>query len=192
MMEFLSKYYNYTPLLDTDCVMNNICHHMEKRVKEIKMDGETKPDEHLISLLKNNSIPLDKEKLKSLYDLYKTYKGERTNLERKRDDDQFANVIQYNNYVRNQALTISSNVSELANLAVTICYEIHPSDNKRFAWNIFGDALIDNLKSNSDKTSPVPFADPNGDIEYLGKRYALKQISIETEEDFFDIEQYYF
>jgi len=34
--EFLDKFYRYNPLLDSDCVMNNISKYMQKKTKELK------------------------------------------------------------------------------------------------------------------------------------------------------------
>ena len=68
---------------------------------------------------------------------------------------------QYNKAIRSEALSISSSLPELVNLAVAICYELYPSDRKSFLWSVFGDGVIDNIKNNilnsGIKTIKVPF-----------------------------------
>jgi hypothetical protein len=177
--ELLSKYNRFNPLLDSDCVMNQICHYMESKIKELKENSGNKTSENIISILKNNDIPLDKDKLKRLYDLYKKYKSGRQNFSGIRDEngeEKFKTLEQYNKSIRLEATFISNDISELANLAVVICYEAHPSDNKSFAWNIFAEGIIDNIRKNHQEEMLVPFEDDKGDIEYLGNRYTLREI----------------
>jgi hypothetical protein len=183
----LSKYYRFSPLLDTDCIMNQICHYMEDNMKMLKDGFSNKADEHIIMILKNKSIPLDKEKLKKLYDLYKKYKSGRQNFSGIKDDygeEKYKTLEQYNKSIRLESLFISNDISELANLAVSICYEIHPSDNKSFAWNIFSEGIIDNIRKNKQDLVKVPFYDEHGDIEYLGKFYTTREVL--AGDDFYD------
>ena len=182
----VQKYKRFNLLLDTSCVMNNICHYMESKVKEIKF---TKPkyDASLLAILKDTDIEIDKEKLKQLYTIYKQYKSEKRSFLTLRDDndeERFKTIEQYNKYIRYEAYKISSSVSELANLAVTICYEIHPADNKTFAWNIFGEGIIKNIEKNKSDRIYVPLLNDNGNIEFLGKKYRREEIQLEKEEDY--------
>ena len=86
---------------------------------------------------------------------------------------------QYDKAIRNEAYNgISSNIQELANLALTICYEIHPSDNKSFAWNVFGEGIVENVRKNRQNKVLVPCLDNHGDIEYLGEKYSMIEISV--------------
>ena len=189
--EIIQKYYRFSPLLDSNCVMNNICHYMETNIREIRSGVATKPTKENVLLLKDISIPLDKEKLKRLYDVYKRYKSEKRNfahIKGNNGEDLFKTIEQYHKFIRQQCFIISSNICELANLAVVICYEAHPSDSKSFAWGVFGEGLIMNIEKNKQAHSFLPKKDKNGDIQYLGNRYSLLEIAtekeIETEEEY--------
>jgi hypothetical protein len=182
-----NKYLRFVPLLDSNCVMNNICHHLEKEVKEIRGNIVRKPKENLVKLLKNNNISLDSEKLKKLYDIFKIYKSERRNIasfKNSNGEEIYKTLEQYGKHIRKLAHEISSDDQELANLAVVICYEVHPSDSKTFAWNVFGEGIVRNVEMNCQEKIFIPQIDRSGDIEYLGKRYSMKELRIFREEEY--------
>jgi len=177
--EFISQFYRFTPLLDTDCVTNNISKYMQKKVKEIKQNSKHKNIESNIKILKSPDFEIDKVKLDKLYTIYKKYKSGKRNFDSIKEDNgenRYKTLEQYCKSIRQEALLISSNICELASLAVTICYELHTSDNKSFAWMVFGDGLIENIISNRQDKLKVPFLDKGGDITYLGEKYIKKQI----------------
>ena len=180
-ISFINKYYALNPFLETDCTMNNVSNFMFNSIKEIKSENYKKPNEENILILKNNEIQTDKDKLKKLYDLYKEYKKEKKNINKKNKqhyDYDYETIEQFNSYFRNLANNISSNGSELVNLAVDICYTIHPLDNKSFLWNVFGDDLINNIIMNKQNKIEIPFLDIRGDINYLGNKYKMKEVEI--------------
>lgn len=184
------NYYRFNPLLDSDCVANNICHYLEnsikktnKLLKDVRIEDKTKS-------LQDRSIPYDAEKEKKLYDLYIRYKKEKRNYKKIKDDGNhflYQTIEQYNKFIRNEAYKISSNINELANLAIGICYIRHENDSKDFAWSIFGEGIINNILKNKSDKSYVPFLDENGPIEFLGKRYRMFEININRD----DIERYF-
>jgi len=185
------KYHKYSPLLDSDCIMNRICHFMEENVQEIKAESKSlKPaDNTFISILKNSNIPIDKNKLKLVYNIYKKYRSEKRNFNKIKNssgEEMYRTLEQYDKYIRQECFKISSSIQELAQLAVIICYELHPSDSKSFAWSVFGDGIIENIELNRQEVSLVPFLDEKGNIRYLGKNYSLYPVEIviqELEED---------
>ena len=180
----INKHYRFSPLLDSDCTINQICHYMESNIKEIKLSTNKNTPDDIIRILKNPKIKFDKIKFKKLYAIYKVYKSGKRNFAMLRDDR--GNILyktseQYNKYILQQSLTnVSSNISELANLAVNICYETHPGDNKNFVWNIFGDGIIKNVMLNKQSRHFIPFLG-KGNLNYLGDKYYLGEIKIERE-----------
>jgi hypothetical protein len=180
--KILNDYYKYNPLLDSDCLMNKICHYMESQIKEIKIQAKDNLNNKTAILLKNPNIDIDKDKLKSMYELFKKYKKEKRNFANVKDengDEKYKTIEQYNKNIRQEAYLISSDISELANLAVTLCYEIYPKDNKNFAWSIFGEGIIENIKINRQEKCYVPFLDEYGDIEFLGSKYRNYEIEVD-------------
>ena len=188
--EVVEKYYKYSPLLDSNCVVNRICHHMEKTVKIIKYDMRANINLANISLLKTNTIEINQQKLKKLYKLYKEFKAEKrnfANIKNEKGRRKYSTVEQYCKYIRNEALKISSNIQELANLAVIVTYEMHPSDSKNFAWSVMGEGILANVMENKQKECFIPLINENGgDIEYLGKKYSLQKVEIKKETSILD------
>ena len=183
-IKFVEEYRYKNPFIESNCIMNVLCKYVENEVKELKTIDYKNINEELILLLKNKEIKTDPEKIKKLYSLYKKYKEEKNNINSYNDSTyNFKTMDQYNRKVRLDADEISSNGSELANLAVDICYIIHPNDNKTFLWGVFGDDLLENIKTNSQKDVKIPFIDKNGDIEYLGNLYSMKKINIVSDYD---------
>jgi hypothetical protein len=183
-LNFINNYYRYTPFLTTDCVVNRISRYMRSQVSEIKRSRKMGTNEEILHILKDNDIEIDKGKLKQLHNLYKRYKSEKRRLFHIRDMDGeqiYKTLEQYNKAIRHEAYVgISSNIRELANLALTICYEIHPGDNKTFAWNVFGEGIVQNVFKNRQKKLFVPILDEkNGTIEYLGRMYSRVEIEVE-------------
>jgi hypothetical protein len=181
----VSNYFRYSPFIHSKCLMNELCKYMEITVKELKIDLKNESTEENVRILKNNAITTDKEILKQLFDLYRRYKEEKKNfLSLKDDADSTKNrtIEQFNKYIRQEAFKISSNGSELANIAVDICYILKPSDNKSFVWNIFGEEIVENIETNRQGRIVVPFQNPKGNIEYLGEYYSLFEIEIKDED----------
>ena len=188
--KFLADYKHYGPLLDTNCVINRISSYMQKSIKKIKKNYKPIINDEMILILKDGSIELDREKLKQLYNLYKKYKNEKRNFSEIKDlsgERRFKVVDQYNKMIRKEAFNISSNIQELANLAVTICYEQYPKGSKAFAWNIFGEGIVKNIWKNRQKEVRIPFLDKHGNIEYLGNKYSSMEVNAEDEELSYDI-----
>ena len=156
---------------------------MESEIKLLKEKMFGDITEENIMLLKDQSIPFDKDKFKKLYDLYKKYKSEKRNFANIKDEsgeEKYKTVEQYNKYIRNEAYKISPSLRELANLAVSICYEAYPSDNKAFVWCVFGDGIIENINDNRQKVSIIPYIDDGGTIEFLGSKYSNFEIKIDN------------
>jgi hypothetical protein len=185
----VNKYNRYSPLIDSNCLMNKICHYMENEVKELKENIKKISDEKNVLSLKDASIPFDIEKYKMLDKIYRKYKSGKRNFNNIKDEkgeEKFKTLEQYNKEVRLDALrTINADLSELTNLAVAICYEQHKTDNKSFIWNVFGEGIIDNLMKNKSEKTSVPFLDEGGNILYLDSEYSLFEIDFGNEDDIY-------
>ncbi len=185
-----SIYLRNNPLLDTDCLMNKICHHMEKSSRQIRENHNIKDSDSLIDLIKGNNLEVEnlEEKLDKMDALYKKYKKYKQTLAFSLEDgseEKFKTIEQYNKIIRQEAYSISPNIRELANLAVAICYV--GNKDRGFVWNLFGEGIIENIKEESEKDIFIPFLDDDGDIEYMGNKYSMKKVSVsEGEEKYYD------
>jgi hypothetical protein len=191
--DIIEKYERYSPLLDTRCTMNDICHHMEKTVKEIKLSFPLEIHENLLLFMKDKTIPFDSAKYKQMEALFRRYRSERSRFNKiaaregqaSSGEGRFRTIEQYNKFIRFEAYKISQNFAELTNLAVSICYELHPSDSKSFVWSVFGDGIVENIKNNcimnGKTTLDMLFFDEDGGADttyYLGKSYKTYKMPI--------------
>ena len=71
--KLIRKYRKYSPVLETDCVMNNLCKEVESSDSDIKYHPSK------VSLLSNfvNYDDIDENKLNELMRICKTYKSEK-------------------------------------------------------------------------------------------------------------------
>jgi hypothetical protein len=194
-VEFISKYNRFIPLLETDCLMNEICRHMESQIKELKENVDKEYDLNIIKdILQNKQFrgsKIYKEKYKKfmekIYEEYKINKCRFSDMTDEKGDQKFKTLEQFNKYLRLEALKeISSDLSELATLAVDASYTM--KGDKSFAWNVFGEGIIENVMDNKQDIVSIPFLDKNGEILYLDSKYSLFDIDFSNKE--MDIDDY--
>ena len=66
----------------------------------------------------------------------------------------------------------------LANIYVDYFYETCPKSNKDILWKYFGKNIVKNIIENTKEPIMFPLKDEEGQIEYLGETYSLKEIKI--------------
>jgi hypothetical protein len=182
--EVIDRYYRFSPVIETDCISNKVCRFLESEVKEIRNKIKNNNLEDIIKILMDNTTELDDGHYQSMKDLHKQYKSGKSNFAFIKDSNGkgiFSNLEQYNKYILEEAYRISSDVSELVNLAVRICYIDYPHDAKQFVWHVFGKDIIKNINRNRQKDICAPFLSASGDIEYLGSYFQLQAINTEIE-----------
>jgi hypothetical protein len=177
------EFYSRSPLIDSPSIMNNLCHHMEENAKEIKhVKIEKSVDYHIYM---NRDFEFDKNKIDKMEFLYlKWVSFLRNSHDRPVEEDDETEMPTKDEFIRvleREAYDISSNISELTNLLVYVCYVLHPKASKDFAWRMFnGKGIIDNLIERCNGYMNVPVLDEAGTHEYLGRKYGLSTLVLET------------
>lgn len=188
--ELKLAYIKYNPFIETDCLMNKICWHMEESIQQLKENIIRFPTDEIIAILQSHRVETSEQSIKQLYDLYREYKKEKKNFAVIIDDKgttKYKTIEQYHKYIRRKAYSITNNSAELANIAVDICYKIHPNDNKAFVWDIFGKEIVENIRENKQEQCYVPFYDEDGYIEFLGGTYSEMEILLGEDDYGYDI-----
>ena len=72
---------------------------------------------------------------------------------------------------------VCSNPEILINYLVPMFYTDMKSKNKDILWKCYGKYMFNNIK-NRTKSVVVPRLSPDGDIEYLGKNFASREVLI--------------
>lgn len=181
----VDNYYRYSYFIETPCVMNKICWYMEEQAKEIKSNaGKVDFD---LSVLIDPEVPLDKSKILSMENLYKQYKSHKQNMHKNKtnnESDDFKTLDQCIKHFKQRAYEeISSNAYELACLAIYVCYVSNPGNSKDFVWKVFGNDVVELMLKNHSGKVQIPLLDENGDLEFLGQKYKMKDVEINVDSE---------
>ena len=159
-------------LVNTNGGMNRICRAMEKALGGIKKIETDQPKCDVANILLTEGYEPSVYRLGKMEALYNEYKAFRRNKELK--NSEFIDYAQYYKRLRDKALeTISSDIGELGNLAVTLCYCGKKKRTKDFAWDVFGCGILQNVMAKHDWVE-IPIRCDYGKIEYLGHKYDKK------------------
>lgn len=182
-IKFKERFNRYSKFLMTDGVMNKVCHYMESRCQDIKFKLKNNSNQDYIKLYMNNTIEITNEKIKVMTDKYNEYMKRKNSKEEKGEKDTVS-FDSYCNNLRDEMFEISIDKSEVATLAVYVCYILNPNKPKDFAWDICGDGIVENIMNNTNgQIINIPRLNKNGDIKYLGKNYSVESVGIDNEQD---------
>jgi hypothetical protein len=150
-------YIRYSPLLDSDCMMNKISHYMQSKVKEIKVNNRKNK---LDKILLNDDFQFDSikmEQIKEIYDRWYSFKSS------KQFGDDCPNFDHFISSIKKDTTRISSEGEELCLMALTI--------DSKFAFQVFGEQIVNLLIAKKEGFMNYPVQDDAGNVEYLGKKY---------------------
>lgn len=176
--KLIRKYRKYSPVLETDCVMNNLCKEVESSDSDIKFHPSK------ISLLSEfaDYSNIDEGKLVTLMDICKTYKSEKqfrgfsTMIENEgiADGDiaEIMNQVLYGHKdkYREKIKNLFSNTRELFNHLMMMCQR--KNINHDIVWDIMGDDIIDIIPV----CNPTVLIEDDCGVEYLGHKYQLQEV----------------
>ena len=187
-MKDISPYYaNMKKLSYAPSNMNLLSKNITKWAKGIKFSKPSKPFDY--KFMKDDSIKLNVKTYAEIEELYKEFQQELNSLKRQQkmsySDPSYYNyfsnesknniansLIDWNSvFIKYKTLAkkICPQEKELANYALTLCYEKESSD-KNFAWIVAENGILENCGATE---FMLPIKDKFGEYEYLGKRYSL-------------------
>ena len=177
-------YDKFFPVLDGKCVMNRLCHLVEQ-----EFDGYAchikKSSNFDYSILKCDTdySQADYNAVKKLYKEYlKEYEGIRPHNHTQAQKEEFQIALaNLNERYRRKCIETCTNEYELCNIVLDLCYTTNKS--KTFAWEMCGSTIIDNLLKQNGYQIHYLEADDNGDVEYQGRKFSRKTLSLNKEED---------
>ena len=74
-----------------------------------------------------------------------------------------------------KAELICPNAEDLCNIVLDIAYK---GNSKQFAWDICGEQIIKNLLEKNGNKYTYPMMDENGDIEYKGYKFSMREVRV--------------
>jgi len=183
--EFIKQFYRYSPVIDSDCVMNNLCKYIESVDFGIRNILKMDEDEEVYKLIQKDGTPFIEDTYKEIVKIHNEYKktiNQMSSLSTqdsrsKFDDNAYSKKVGQYDLFKKKVLEVCSNENEVLNYLIRLLYVDSPSGNKDLLWNAYGDQIVTNLKSKVNHYS-IPIKDVDGDFEYLNKKYTLKKVEL--------------
>lgn len=181
--DFLRYFYNRIPVGIGDCVMNKICRRFEQEFDGyLKRRSPEIPFE--ISILKSDAEYTRSEfrEIEKYYDKYRKRLQQfvvfRT-YERIDDYDAAAYMEELKNeFVQNCDIACPNHLSQ-CNIMMDLCYT--KSYSKKFAWEMCGDQMIENLLAKNGRRLVYPTICDDGDIYFRGCRFVIEEMVMEED-----------
>ena len=181
---FLERYHRACPVIDNNSAMNLICHYIEGIRNDIKINIKDCSNKSYLSSYKSKlDFDIDQDIYNKIYRLIKELRVELKNsISNNNKNDYNADISNdagniYELY-KNKLFKICSNQDVIINCLIDIFYLDFPSYNKDVLWSLFGNEIFNNVLNNNPKTIEYPVLSDDGEIVYLGKKYAIEQFEI--------------
>ena len=181
--DFIRYYYNRMPVGIGDCVMNKIC-----RRFELEFDGYLRrraPEEPFDYSIMKSGAEYTKTEFKNVLKLYEGYRKRAkqyivyTSYEHV-DEDQYTSMFnELRNEFEHDCSIICPNSTTLCDIILDVCY--NKNTTKRFAWEMCGHDIIENLLHRNDRKLQYPTLDSDGDIWFGGYRFKMAEQIVEVE-----------
>lgn len=180
--DFIRYYYNRMPVGIGDCVMNKICRRFEQ-----EFDGYLKryaPETPFDFSIMKSDVGYTKAEFKAISKLYDSYRKRLqqfilfTSYERVDEYDAVAHLEELKNEFVQSCDIACPNHKSQCDIMMDLCYT--KTYSKKFAWEMCGDQLIQNLLNRNKRTIIYPTADEDGDIEFRGNRFRVEQRLMEV------------
>ena len=177
-LSLIRKYRKYSPVLETNCVMNILC----KEIENIEFDIKFRPNKAslLPNLVDKTSINMNKlEELENLcreYKSQKKYKGVSLMVENEGiQDDDVKDILRCVLYSHKDELSqkmrqLLTSTQELLNHLGVICEKNNWSYD--FVWDVLGEDIIEVLPDGEGKV----LVDDEEGFEYLGGHYNIREV----------------
>lgn len=209
----IRKYQKYCPLITAPCTMNNLCREFESIDFDIKFARDEETDKKVSA---KSALPTFEEKYKDIESkekflavkkMYQQYNSKKqivyltsmfTNLDSfapdgdakkpyAQDYKELRSIL-YDSIVEDlQLQLVQNNISgeELLYYSYKLS-KGYSSFNWGFVWEVLADQIVKLIPSSQ---VLYPVIDPEGEYEYLGRRYSLKDITKNQIEHLDDVEK---
>ena len=175
---FLNSVECRNPVFNNPSLMNRLCWLIEDEFKDVKLKVRNS-DNFDYGIYKTDKKYSPKTK-KEIEEVFKEYKKQQkqygqtiTNHTTKEEKDEKRKVFLDN--FKMKASVICPNEEDLCNIVLDIAYK---GNSKQFAWDICGEQIIKNLLEKNGNKYTYPMMDENGDIEYKGYKFSMREVKV--------------
>lgn len=184
--DFVRYYHSRMPVSNNDCVMNRICRRFEQEFDGYL--GRHNADTEFDYTIMKSDAEYSRSQYNAIMKLYENYNKRLrnyavfANYERVDEYDTFARMLEMRNEFIQECTKECPDRFALCNIVLDICYQ--RSSTKRFAWEMCGEEIIQNLLKRNDGVISYPTLDADGDIEYCGNRFSINQHRWEESDEY--------
>lgn len=182
--KFIKRCEYFSPVLDTQCIMNKLCHKIESLEKSILYSGEY--DMSSLPRLNKKEFEIDEQLLKNIGVIYKQYKAQMQFKYIKPILEESVSYDDFGKYVASMVDALNQEYSAKCFNLITNGHELfeyllalgeqYKGKGKNFdysfVWNVMGDSILDIIPQNS----MVCVRDEDG-VEYLGNTYSIVEVT---------------
>lgn len=173
--DFLRYYHSRMPVGNNDCVMNRICRRFENEFDGYI--GRHNADTEFDYTIMKSGMEYSKSQYNAILKLYENYNKRLrsyaifANYERVDEYDSFSRMFEMKTEFIEECTKICQNRFVLCDIILDICYK--RSSTKRFAWEMCGDEIIQNLLARNEGIITYPTLDNAGNIQFAGNRFSV-------------------
>jgi hypothetical protein len=165
--DLIKKFFKYNVLLDSECVMNKVCHYMEKQISEIKEIKKSQGYDFK-KIVGDTSDFKEKYKvvIENIFQKYRTFK---VSINYHCNSSGFKEMMVWLNKQTKDIFTSSEEIVYWAS-----------EFGSSFLLDVFYDDLFEVLKNryNSEVSINIPIVDANGYLDYKGSKYEIVSFKI--------------
>ena len=183
--EFLRYYDLLLPSDISPCIMNKITWIIENEFEAYGKFLRSVNGDFDHNILKGEDPTYSKTTYKRVGELYNTYlekvkkfEGNLAKIKMTRDERNKTRELFMETFVQ-EANELCANEQELCNIVLDLCYTKEGS--KKFAWDICGKTIIDNLLKKHQGRVVYPEMNEDGDIEFKGFKFKMVERTVEVD-----------
>lgn len=178
LKEFKRQYYDFLPVVDSDCVMNKISHYIESIDFEIKKKVRSS-DAFDYRILQSENFMINKKIYEQMYrkvdEHIKSWANTKSVADKTKLKDEMLDKQAKYFTLKEDLEQICPNDETVANHLVTLFYEDKPSYNKGILWECYGKQIVETLKGKV-KSCYFPKKNSNGTLEFLYENYSIEKV----------------
>ena len=184
--DFIRYYHSRMPVGNNDCVMNRICRRFEREFDGYL--GRHNADTEFDYTIMKSDAEYSRSQFNAISKLYESYNKRLRNYavfasyERVDEYDTFSRMLEMRNEFIQECTKECPDRFALCNIVLDICYQ--KSSTKRFAWEMCGDEIIQNLLNRNGGIISYPTLDVDGDITFGGNSFTVMKYRLEESDEY--------
>lgn len=182
--DFVNTYNKYSPVIDSSCVMNDLCRHIEQIDFNIKKKFKNKTKSNTLELLFDENIEFCDKKYKKIKEIVKKY-SDKINFEKninmlKNNDAETtkSEINLLNNSLLNELFNYVNNEFELLNYIIKLAYKDGSAKAMHLLWSNMANILFKKILESKGYKINVVVSDDLGEINYLGNKYSVVEVTV--------------